>query len=291
MQSYKSRNGLEFYAATPETADKEFCDLAKKRYNLYLFKCNVVNIEDTIPANFFGSDINNLVCNKNEYLIIPLLANLTYAIINKDLFNAMFEPFGNSEQLPEEPMPTTKKLAEKSFYLDAGHGGEDPGACNDNLGLQEKIAALDICLKLGLSLEAQGAKVYYSRTDNDTRPALSARAAQANELNVNAFISIHLNSAANKNASGIETLCYSDKGDTGKLATLIQNQLIKATGWRNRGIKERQDLTVLSKTKMMAVLVECGFVSNNEEAKKLFDPEIQSKIANAICAGVVEFFN
>lgn len=284
MQSYKLKPGLEFYAATPETADKEFCELAEK-FSIYLLS----NIKYKYFC--FANPLCGVVRPLESYLILPKNINFQPFHVNEGTFKAMFEPFGNSEQLPEEPIPVTKKLTGKSFYLDAGHGGEDPGACNDNLGLQEKIAALDICLKLGLLLEAQGAKIYYSRTDNDTRPALSARAAQANELNVNGFISIHLNSAENKSANGVETLCYSDKGDSGKLAGLIQNQLIKATGWRSRGVKERQDLTVLSKTKMMAVLVETGFVSNDKEAQELFKPEIQEEIANAICAGILEFYN
>lgn len=212
-----------------------------------------------------------------------------YKFVGETDFDEDFELVSDSEPTsPIIPDPVqVPRLKGKSFFLDAGHGGKDPGAVNDNLALQEKIAALDICLKLGIQLEKQGADVYYSRT-GDSYPSLTNRASQANSYNVDAFISIHLNSAENKTASGIETLCYNNTGKAFELAEAVQAELIAATGFKNRGVKLRPDLTVLAKTKMPAILCEVGFISNDDEAKKLFDATMQEKIAKAICDGVIE---
>lgn len=212
-----------------------------------------------------------------------------YKFVGESDFEQDFELVSVSDSTsPIIPTPVQNpRLKGKSFFLDAGHGGKDPGAVNDNFSLQEKIAALDICLKLGIQLEKQGADVYYSRTE-DIYPSLTDRATQANSKNVDAFISIHLNSAENKTASGIETLCYSNTGKGFELAEVVQAEMVTATGFKNRGVKIRPELTVLAKTKMPAILCEVGFISNDDEAKKLFDVAIQEKIAKAICDGVIE---
>lgn len=214
-----------------------------------------------------------------------------YNFVGESDFEKDFEPVSDSDDSkPSITIPVQNpRLKGLSFYLDAGHGGKDPGAVNDNLGLQEKIAALDICLKLGLELEAEGADVYYSRTD-DTYPSITARANQANSLNVTAFISIHLNSADNTSASGIETLVYATKGVAYELAGKIQKNMVDSTGWKDRGIKARPDLGVLRLTKMPADLIECGFISNDKEAQELFIPAIQNKISKAIANGIIEQF-
>lgn len=213
-----------------------------------------------------------------------------YNLVDATEFEKSFELVETSNSNPVTPDPVQKpRLAGKSFYLDAGHGGKDPGAVNDNLGLQEKIAALEICLKLGIALEAEGADVFYSRTD-DSYHSITARANQANSLNVTAFISIHLNSAENASANGIETLVYATKGIAYELAGKIQKNMVDSTGWKDRGIKARPDLGVLRLTKMPADLIECGFISNDKEAQELFKPAIQNKISKAIANGIIEQF-
>lgn len=198
-----------------------------------------------------------------------------------------------SEEIPIPPAPEEgfgDILDGKKFCLDAGHGGTDPGAVNSDFGLQEKVAALDIIMLLGKRLIESGAEVLYTRENNDTRPGLTARAQAANSFGADAFISVHLNSAENRAAQGTEVLVYSKSGRANTLAENILAPFLKATGFKDRGVKERPDLTVLAKTKMPAVLVETGFISNNEEAQKLFLPDYQIKMADAIYEGVVKTF-
>lgn len=286
MTRFRLKDGLEFFAATPETATAEFFQLARERY------IDLVNItsDNGTDAKAFISG-NKIFVQEGEHLIIPQDSRLQAFALSNVAFNKLFEPVGNSEQLPDPPeeiiMP---KLYGKSFYLDAGHGGEDSGAVNSTLGYKEKVAALDVCFMLGEKLAENGAIVYYSRYNNNTRPSLTARATSANNFNVTTFVSIHLNSADNKSAQGIETLVYALKGTAFELASIVQEKMVTATGWANRGVKARPDLTVLKKTKMPAILCEIGFISNHEQARELFKPETQVKIASAIAKGIEEFY-
>lgn len=167
--------------------------------------------------------------------------------------------------------------------IDAGHGGET-GAVNGSK--HESVATLDIAFKVGEELERKGYEVVYTRT-NDKHITLGERCAISNNKGANAFISIHLNSATNRDAHGIETWCYYKVGDrTKELANNIQNALVKSTSAKDRGVKTTETLYVLKHTIAPAVLVECGFISNHEESELLFDDDYQNKIANAIVTGI-----
>lgn len=282
MQYYRGNSDVRALAATPENADLDFI-LEAQKYGLNLYNVGPFNFKDMNfgpHSPYFGKSPTELFINPDEYLV--LFGEGQWIEASAKVFNSLFQP------VPAEDVPV-QKLKGKKFYLDAGHGGKDPGAVNDNLGLQEKIAALDICLFLGRLLEGQGADVLYSRS-GDTYPGLTARANSANSWGADAFISIHLNSAANKDASGIETLVYSTTTPAYKLAQLVQENIVMTTEWKNRGVKTRPDLTVLAKTKMPAILCEVGFISNNEQATQLFKIDVQKRLAAAILKGVLEYY-
>ena len=181
-------------------------------------------------------------------------------------------------------------MAEKKYRIciDAGHqgagNGYDPGAVNGKY--YEAVAALAIAKKVGAKLKAKGYEVKYTRT-GDKKLTLGERCKISNNFDADIFVSIHLNAATNKSASGIETLRYPKVGQRTKdLANNVQTELIAALGWKDRGVKERSDLYVLKHTVASAVLVECGFISNDAECKKLFNSTYQNKIATAITKGV-----
>lgn len=179
-------------------------------------------------------------------------------------------------------------MSNLKFCIDPGHGGTDPGAVNS--GYEEKAAALAIALKVGRKLNEKGASVIYTRT-KDEYPTLANRCQLANAEKVTAFISIHLNAAVNKSAEGIETWRHENVGGTTKaLAESVQTELIKATGAKDRGVKSTVGLYVLRRTIAPAILVETGFISNDAEAKKLFNAEYQNKLAEAIVTGIYKVF-
>lgn len=172
----------------------------------------------------------------------------------------------------------------KTIVIDPSHGGKDPGAVNGKR--YEKTAALAIAKKVGAKLKAKGYNVKYTRT-KDVYFSLAERCRMSNNWDADIFVSIHLNAAANKDASGIETWRYPAVGQRTKdLAENIQTELISATGWKDRKVKTSSTLYVLKHTKASAALIECGFISNNAECQKLFTSKWQNKIAGAIAEGI-----
>ena len=173
------------------------------------------------------------------------------------------------------------------IFIDAGHGGKDPGAVNGDI--YEKDIALQIALKLNNALKNNGFETSMSRSTDVFIP-LVERAQKANNFGADFFVSIHLNSAENSSANGIETLVYENKGVNNQLASNIQNELIKIKGVTNRGIKEQKELVVLNSTKMPAVLIEAGFISNFNERTLLLYNSYQKGIAQAITNGICRYF-
>ena len=169
--------------------------------------------------------------------------------------------------------------------VDPGHGGRDCGAVGGEGGLYEKAAALAIARMLYDELYARGFDVLMTR-DSDEYLTLGERCRIANEAGADIFVSIHCNSSTNKDARGIETFHAQTCSQTAKdLAAAVQKRLIEATGARDRGVKSA-DYYVLKGTKAPAILVECGFISNSEEAQMLFKSSYQRTLAKAIADGV-----
>lgn len=174
-------------------------------------------------------------------------------------------------------------MADYRIALDAGHGGNDPGAVYK--GRQEKDDTLDLTLAVGDILKKNGIDVYYTRTTDEYETPFK-KATDANNSGADLFVSIHRNSSENPNQySGVETLVYSDTGLKAEVARNINNQLEDA-GFKSLGVDERKNLVVLKRTKMPAVLVEAGFI-NNDKDNYLFDEEFDS-IAQAIADGILE---
>lgn len=168
--------------------------------------------------------------------------------------------------------------------IDAGHGGSDPGAVNGKK--HEADATLAIAKKVGKKLQKQGFKIKYTRA-TDKFVSLAQRCKISNEFKADAFVSIHLNAATNKDASGIETWRYTKVGSkTKELAENVQTELIAAIGAKNRGVKTSSAFYVLKHTAASAILIEAGFISNDKECKKLFSNSYQNKIAGAIAKAV-----
>jgi N-acetylmuramoyl-L-alanine amidase len=173
--------------------------------------------------------------------------------------------------------------------IDPGHGGSDPGHESSNTDLlAEKDLNLKISMFLGGYMEQylENVKVVYTRTD-DTFPSLTARVDQANELNADYFISIHCNGNERKSVRGTETHVHSmSLTKSVELGKAIEKQFRTRAGRKTRGVKDKNDLQhslqVLKYTNMTSVLVECGFMTNEKEAKYLNTTDGQEIIASAI---------
>lgn len=176
-----------------------------------------------------------------------------------------------------------------NLLIDPGHGGKDPGHLPSDAGIQqEKEIALSIATKLGhyLTWNMSGVVVTYTRT-GDTYPSLDERVDMANNANVDYMISIHVNGSDNPAVHGTETHIHNfDATKSYKWALLIEDQFKSRAGRKSRGVKTGDDighsLQVLKYTKMPTVLVECGFLTNSNEAAFLNSVYGQEIIASAI---------
>ena len=196
------------------------------------------------------------------------------------------------------------KNTKRAIFLDPGHGGSDSGAVEN--GVREKDLTLSVYNKVSSRLASLGYTVLTSRnTDKDV--GLVSRADQANKSNADMFLSIHFNAGGRGTAYGIETYYY--KHEQGyepeinkdnhnsperieksrKLANKIQQNLLYKTGAYDRGVR-RASFAVLRETSIPSILVELGFIDNQEEVNKIKTNEYQEKLADGIVDGIVEYY-
>jgi N-acetylmuramoyl-L-alanine amidase len=170
-----------------------------------------------------------------------------------------------------------------TVVIDAGHGGYDRGGIPQNI-IQEKNVTLDVALRLGKSLSQAGFNTVMTRSD-DRFVSLGTRVATANAQRNAIFMCIHFNSGLRIGARGIETF-YASSSEA-PLAARIQRNLMRTTSGDNRGIK-RASFYVLKRTTMRAVLAECGFLTNPQDAALAQNSGYRQKLADQITAAIVE---
>lgn len=193
------------------------------------------------------------------------------------------------------------------IVLDPGHGGRDTGAMNASKSLIEKELTLKISRLLRARLSAMGWLVYMTR-ESDVTLDLEPRISRVQELNPDFFISLHVNSALAKEALGIETFHTTPQGlpsnltrnyedsaestfpanqfdeESFQLAWSVQRHLLIATGAPDRGVKKARFMGVLRNQSCPAILVETGFLSNQDECQKLESDEYLIQLASGIAS-------
>jgi N-acetylmuramoyl-L-alanine amidase len=185
---------------------------------------------------------------------------------------------------------TTKPKTPVSFstvVVDAGHGGHDRGGIPENI-IPEKDVALDVARRLQTHLESGGLRVVMTRSD-DTFITLGQRVRIANAEPNAIFISVHFNAALRREARGVETFFGSVTG--APLARLIQEKLLTVTANPEYRPLKRAKFWVLRETKCPAVLAECGFLTNPEDAAFAQQETAREMLAQQIAAAVLEHRN
>lgn len=180
------------------------------------------------------------------------------------------------------------------IILDAGHAYGTPGKETPD-GMKEfdfNAAVAEIAKRM--LAEYQNVQVHFTHDPSGKIDvSLDKRCEHANKIMADVFVSIHANAYGKggwNESDGIETFVYTTKPkDSLALATKVQRNLIKETGRDNRGVKTA-NFQVLRETKMDAILVECGFMTNKAEAALLKTKDYREKCARAIVAGLVEQF-
>lgn len=197
------------------------------------------------------------------------------------------------------PPPEDRQIALAEYLhsrpkivIDAGHGGKDLGAQAKTVPVtQEKALNLQTAVMLEAFLRKMGYQTILTRGDDYFVP-LDLRAQFANSNEATVFVSVHYNSAPSKEAEGVEVYFYeageenaARSQESRLLAESVLEQIVKATECRSRGVKHG-NFAVIRETKMPAILVEGGFVSNEKELGKLRDPDYLKTLAGSIAIGV-----
>src|SRR6266702_4773733 len=184
------------------------------------------------------------------------------------------------------PSETGTKDTSKSFstiVVDAGHGGKDNGAYR-KFGGAEKIATLDVAKRLSRKLRESDLEIVMTRSTDVFIP-LDERVAIDNAQKNSIFVSIHFNDSSRRGIHGFET--YYHSANSIDLAHRIQSKLLTIPRSANRGVHSA-NFRVLRLAKYPAVLVECGFLSNQLEGGEARDAEYREALADRIAEAIVE---
>ncbi len=191
---------------------------------------------------------------------------------------------------------------EKVIILDAGHGGEDSGAIGAD-GVLEKDLNLKIAEILKSELEAKGFTVVMTRTEDKMLYSeeenikgmrklsdLKNRVKVAENYPNAIFVSIHMNSFGASEYSGLQVYYAEDDSGSMALANAIQSSVKESLQPdNNRVTKCGKNLYLLEKSPVTSVIVECGFLSNEAECKKISEKEYQKELSFAIVCGIIKY--
>jgi N-acetylmuramoyl-L-alanine amidase len=162
--------------------------------------------------------------------------------------------------------------------------------------LPEYEIVLQISTNLKSRLERAGITVVMTRTTNDVNISNAERAAIANEAGADLFVRVHADGSTDPQVSGISVL-YPGTGsfttaispESHRAATAVHDAVIASTGAASRGVVSRNDLSGFNWSKVPAVLVETGFLSNPVEDRLLASPHYQDKLAEGMASGILKY--
>ncbi len=192
-----------------------------------------------------------------------------------------------------------RKADQAVVVLDAGHGGSDPGKIGVN-GEKEKDINLQITLLLKKKLEKKKVYViltrnsdeglYDSGSKNKKVQDLQNRVDLIHAKKPDCVVSVHQNSYTSPEVKGAQVFYFTHSAEGKKLAEGLQNSLVEDVDPENHRLaKGNTSYYLLKKTDAPAAIVECGFLSNPDEAKLLKSKDYQNKLADSICRGILEY--
>ena len=244
----------------------------------------------------FRKDKRQFTINGVRYVLnfAPLAGDGTMFLSDMDVYKQL-DPILQPWNVPNHTV--------RHIVIDPGHGGKDVGAIRG--GFREKDLTLSIAKRVRDRLIRAGYRVTMTR-HTDIALTLGQRAALAKALKADLFLSIHINAAKGSSVSGIETYAMTPAGAPSStnskadntphpgnrcdmnnlaLASMIHRYLLGRTGGFDRGVK-RARFQVLREITMPGVLIECGFISNPAEARRMATAEYQERLAKGIADGV-----
>ena len=258
-------------------------------------KPRVVNDEIQFMVNSYrkNNEIKFLLERDGEFLLESEFGNENlYSFIPEKEGIYKLNVFISKDKDRENILKSYLNFEVKNEYvvvLDAGHGGEELGAKSFD-GILEKDINLSICNYISELLgNVEKVKVKNTRV-NDIKIDLSDRVKLCSFLGGDIFLSIHQNAFDNEKVNGIETYYYLKENFSKELCEFIQKNLISETNAFDRGIKN-SNFVVLRENIVPSTLIECGFITNNEELKNLINEEYQKNISQAIFKSIISFLD
>ena len=233
-----------------------------------------------------------MIILKKKKIRIAILS--VFAII---LAVAMFND--KREDVPTVSLP----VSGKTIVIDAGHGKPDEGA-QSSRGTTEAETNLKIALKLQNLLEQSGSSVVLTRSDENAIYDLDAKTLKekkisdihnrvkiGNESSADIFVSIHLNKIPQSQYDGWQTFYKSGNEQGKKLSESIQVSLNESIEKENKRLAKTIDnVYIIKHVEIPTTIVECGFLSNPEEEKKLLEDDYQNRLAWGIYNGIINYF-
>lgn len=197
--------------------------------------------------------------------------------------------------LNQKTRPFQIPVKRELVIVDAGHGGKDAGASSKKEKYEEKALTLETAQLISKYLEDLGYKTLLTRKQDIYVP-LDTRAEIANSVDADLFVSIHYNYSPSQEAEGIEVYYYKELKaqpsgrivESKELGQEVLKKIVKFTGAQSRGVKQA-NFAVVRETKMPAILIEAGFLSNPQEREKLKDQKYLHSLAKGIANGVDQY--
>lgn len=234
-----------------------------------------------------------IVVRRTNILLIVLIFLLSIAVYSLNI--------GQKDDASVTLGPTMQR----TVVVDAGHGGEDPGAVSDYSGIKEKDINLSIAKKLQELLEKDNYKVIMTRTEDilnyqtetnsifqKRKEDLLNRKKIMDNSGADIIVSIHLNKFDQTQYWGAQTFYPPNSPESQKLAGVLQNALREVVDPNNNRQPQinNKGIVIFRNVKTPITIIECGFLSNAEEEKKLTTEEYQNKLAEAIKIGIDRYF-
>lgn len=230
---------------------------------------------------------------KAKYLVLPIVILSMLSIM---IFNITKS---TEKTIATNSTPITSHVV----VIDAGHGKPDEGAVG-MYGTTEEAINLKISLKLQKLIEQSGGKVYLTRSDENgiySQDSVNIKQKKASDIknrvnigsqeDVDVFVSIHLNKYPESIYKGWQTFYQESSEDSKNLATFVQNGISNTIDIENNRVPlPIKNIYIMDHMAKPTITVECGFLSNEDEAKRLGDDEYQNKLAWGIYIGIQDYF-
>lgn len=185
-----------------------------------------------------------------------------------------------------------KEVYDSILVLDAGHGGKDTGTPAISGTWEEKDYNLDFVQKIEENWDMENCKLYLTRWE-DSQISLSSRVDFANKVEADWFVSIHCNGTDEFEGTGLEALYKTNayKKQSKEMAQLCMKELKKETGFVNRGLLDGQNIYIVRNAQMPMILLEMGFLSDEDNLSYMKKETNRDKMAKAVCRALKEGMN